>query len=228
MDPETIVCISAPLKYFISEISCPTIFTLRLLDLVWTWMEAETSCQVFFVEIEEVSMSPILAVIQVLIPGPHISLSMRPTQATSRCLLWQIFAQWAVWGLCCWWAAQKHSLQLSFGWKLCSSAPKQLASLVHHSCGTTIGTSEFCRQKAKQIVENERQRCRTSVCLSEPTGSRTEGGRDGRPAEKLIVFTKNNQKYLCFLGCLYKHCHNLQRCKLAVQNLLSEKFSGSF
>lgn len=136
MDLETILCTSAPLQYFISEISCPTIFISRLQDLVWTWMKARTQCQGFFVEMEEVSISSVLAIIQVWIPGPPISLCICPTQATSRCHWWQLFfTQWAVWGLGCWWASQKHSLQLSYDWKLCSSAPKQLASLVPHSCG---------------------------------------------------------------------------------------------
>ena len=165
MDLEKILCISTALQYFISEISCPTIFISKLQDLVWTWMKAETRCEGFFVEIEGVSISPVLAIIQILIPGPHISLCICPTQATSRGHLRQIFfAQWAVRGLCCWWAAQKHSLQLSYGWKLCSSAPKQLASLVPHSCGTATGSPGFCRQNSEERVENEMWSCRTPLC----------------------------------------------------------------
>lgn len=125
-------------------------------------------------------------------------------------------------------SCSEKRLQLSYGLKLCSSAPKQLASLVPHSCGTAMGSPEFCRQNLGEAVENEMQRCRIPVCLPEPAGSRTKGGRNGRTVEKLNGFVKNNQKYLCFLGCLCNHCHSLRRCKLAVQKLLLRTFLGSW
>lgn len=51
-------------------------------------MKPETSCQGFFVETEGVSISPILAIIQVLIPGARISLCKRPTEPKLRGPVW--------------------------------------------------------------------------------------------------------------------------------------------
>jgi len=50
-------------------------------------MKANTQHQGFFVELEGVSISPAVAIVQVLTPGPHISVCMCPAQATSRCHL---------------------------------------------------------------------------------------------------------------------------------------------